>query len=199
MDNLQLPIFYDHQAMLSRSGLYRKYDAIFSALDLSGLPDTNTGPGRPGYSRHAILRALIFKHMEEIKSVPRLVQYLLDHPVVAGICGFPFDMLPEESQFYRFLEETPNGILQDLHVAANCELIDKKVIKLDQFIADSKPVKAATRHNNPKNPSRSRDKNKKIRRNPDATLGYYSYVDKSDGTKRIEFFWGYRTHVIVSK
>ncbi len=97
------------------------------------------------------------------------------------------------------LKEVPNSILQKVHLSVNKSLIEKGAVTLDTFIIDSKPVKAATKENNHKNPNRNlSNKNKKPRRNPQATLGYYSHYEKSDGTKANEFFWGYRTHVIVS-
>jgi len=199
MENFQLSMFFNYRGILAVSEFYREYDALFSALDLTAFPCANTGRGRPGYSPRAMLRAFIVKHRQALKTVPDLIKFLDTQPMLTQMCGFAAGALPDESQFYRFLSDTPNSKLQHLHLEANQKLVDKEVVKLDQFVADSKPVKAATRHNNPKNPSRSRDKNKNIRRNPDATLGYYSYVEKSDGTKRTEFFWGYRTHVIVSK
>jgi hypothetical protein len=65
---------------------------------------------------------------------------------------------------------------------------------------DSKPVMAATRENNFKNPKRNtRNKNKKPKRNPSAALGYYSYQEIDGKKDNYIFFWGYRTHVIVSK
>jgi transposase len=58
-----------------------------------------------------------------------------------------------------------------------------------------------TKENNPKNPRRNlRDKTKKPKRNPKATLGYYSYLSRTDHAtqkKEFIFFWGYRTHAIV--
>jgi len=71
---------------------------------------------------------------------------------------------------------------------------------LDEFILDSKPVMAATKENNFKNPNRNtKDKTKKPKRNPRATLGYYS-CQVIDGKKEnMVFFWGYRTHTIVTK
>jgi len=80
-------------------------------------------------------------------------------------------------------------------------LIEKNVLSLDITAVDSKPVKALTKHNNPKNPSRElKNKNKKIKRNPKATLGYYSYVPTTDPLtqkKHFTFFWGYRSHAVV--
>ena len=199
MQNFQLSLFYDYNAFVMSSNFYRKYDAIFSVLNLTGFPDKNFEVGRTGYSRRAIIRALIVKHLEEIKSIPRLIEFLDAHPMLTEMCGFSMGCLPDESQFYRFLKETPNSRIQELHIRINKILIEKSIATLDTFIIDSKPVKAATRENNQKNPNRNTtNKNKKPRHNPQATLHYYSYQKKSDGTKTFEFFWGYRTHVITS-
>ena len=200
MQNFQLSLFYNYTMLVMHSNFYRTYDALFSALDLSDFPDRNTDRGRTGYSRHAMLRALIVKHREEIKSIPRLIEFLDAHPALTEMCGFTMGCLPDESQFYRFFKEIPNKILQNIHHAINKRLINKGAVTLDTFIMDSKPVKAATKENNHKNPNRNtHNKNKKPRRNPQATLGYYSHYEKSDGSKTSEFFWGYRTHVIVSR
>ncbi|UKI31549.1 MAG: hypothetical protein L6W00_27945 [Lentisphaeria bacterium] len=51
-------------------------------------------------------------------------------------------------------------------------------------MADSKPIKANTKHNNPKNPNRKLDKATKIKRNPMATLSYYSYIKQPSGDKK---------------
>jgi len=59
---------------------------------------------------------------------------------------------------------------------------------------------AATKENNFKNPKRNtKDKTKRPKRNHRATLGYYS-CQVIDGKKEnMIFFWGYRTHTIVTK
>ena len=155
MQNFQLSIFYDYDAFVMSSNFYRKYDALFSALDLSGFPDKNTGVGRTGYSRRAILRALIVQHLEEIKSIPRLIEFLDSHLMLTEMCGFPMGCLPDESQFYRFIKEVPNGRIQEIQVRINKILIEKGIATLDTFVIDSKPVKAATRENNHKNPNRN--------------------------------------------
>mgnify|MGYP000389066216 CR=1 FL=1 len=88
MLNFQPSIFYNLQELIDSSPLYRKYYLLFKCLDLSGIPDRNTGVGCTGHSRRAILRAFIVKHLEEIKTVPRLIEYLDNHPVIAELCGF---------------------------------------------------------------------------------------------------------------
>ncbi len=200
MCHFQLSVFYDLCLLLQTSNFYRKYYYLFKALDLSDIPDKNYDTGRTGYSRHAIIRALIVKHLEQIKSIPKLIDFLDSHPALTEMCGFTMGSLPDDSQFYRFLSDIPNSLLEKIHHSINQKLIDKKIVSLKHFIMDSKPIMAATRDNNFKNPHRNtRNKHKKPKRNPKATLGYYSY-QKIDGKKdNYTFFWGYRTHVIISK
>ena len=200
MQHLQTSFFYDLQELIRNAPLIRKYYLIFQALDLSALQDRNYDIGATGHSRHAMLRAFIIKHLEGIKSVPLLIEYLNSIPPLLEICGFELGNLPDESQFYRFLQKTKNSTLKAIHKAANDSLIKESFASLDEFIVDSKPVLAATKENNFKNPNRnSKDKTKRPKRNPGATLSYYSH-QLIDGTqKNIIFFWGYRTHTIITK
>jgi transposase len=200
MQHFQTSMFYDLQELIRNSNLLRKYYYLFKALDLSSLPDKNYGIGRTGHSRHAMLRALIIKHLEQIKSVPQLIEYLESYPALLELCGFELGNLPDESQFYRFLSDTKNSILKDIHHSLNQLLIKDGFITLDEFIIDSKPIMAATKENNFKNPNRNtKDKSKTPRRNPTATLSYYSCQVINGKKENMIFFWGYRTHVIVSK
>lgn len=200
MQHLQTSFFYDLQELIRNAPLLRKYYLIFKALDLSALKDRNYGVGATGHSRHAMLRAFIVKHLEGIKSVPLLIDYLNSIPPLLEMCGFELGNLPDESQFYRFLQKTKNSTLKAIHQKANQLLIESDFASLDEFILDSKPVLAATKENNFKNPRRNTtDKTKKPKRNPRATLGYYS-CQVIDGKKQnTVFFWGYRTHTIVTK
>jgi transposase len=201
MFNFQTSLFYNLQQFIESSPLYRKYYFLFQRFDLSGLPDRNQGVGCTGHSRRAMLRAFIVKHLEEIKTVPRLIEYLENHPVIAELCGFDMrTRLPDESQFYRFLKITSNLLLQQLYYRINHQLIEQDIISLDIFIMDSKPVMAATKHNNFKNPRRNTtNKDKKPKRNPGATLSYYSHQNINGTKKNQIFYWGYRTHVIVTQ
>jgi len=200
MSHFQLSLFYDLQLLLQNSNFYRKYYLLFKSLDLSGIQDKNYNTGRTGYSRRAIIRAFVVKHLEQIKSIPALIDFLDSHPALTEMCGFTMGVLPAPSQFYRFLSNSNNSILQNIHHSLIKELLDKNIISNDIFIVDSKPVMAATRDNNFKNPKRnSRNKYRKSRRNPSATLGYYSYQSICGKKDNFIFFWGYRTHVIVSK
>ena len=76
MQHFQTSFFYDLQELIHNAPLMRKYYYIFKSLNLSALKDRNDRIGRTGYSQHAILRALIVKHLEGIKSIPQLIRYL---------------------------------------------------------------------------------------------------------------------------
>jgi len=200
MQHLQTSFFYDLQELIRSAPLLRKYYLIFKALDLSALKDRNYGVGATGHLRHAMLRAFIVKHLEGIKSVPLLIDYLNSIPPLLEMCGFELGNLPDESQFYRFLQKTKNSTLKTIHQKANQLLIESDFASLDEFILDSKPVMAATKENNFKNPNRNtKDKTKRPKRNPRATLGYYSCQIIDGKKEKLLFFWGYRTHAIVTK
>jgi len=200
MQHFQTSFFYDLQELVRNAPLLRKYYFIFKSLNLSALKDKNLGVGATGHSRHAILRAFIVKHLEQIKSVPQLITYLESFPPLAEMCGFDLGALPDESQFYRFLSKTNNSTLKAIHKTANDLLIEKGVISLDEFIIDSKPIQAATKENNFKNPSRNTtNKTKRPKRNPRATLSYYSCQVIGGKKQNMIFFWGFRTHALVTK
>jgi hypothetical protein len=192
---IQSSLFIITEIAFQYSKSLHAYQELFRILDLSAIPDREKQFGRKGYSMHAMIRALIVKHRERIGSIPRLIDHLDGNPVLAELCGFTPGVLPDATQFYRFLGRIKHSLLEQVLYALNQALIGKGVLKLDTFLMDSKPVLAATRDNNPKNPDRNlTDKEKKPLRNPAATLGYLA---KAPGGGK-EFFWGYRTHVIVS-
>lgn len=190
------PVLYDD---FKKTPMLKKYYNLFKNLDLSTFRDANYGIGRTGYSQHAMIRALIFFNVENFHSIPKLIYFIEGNRALAELMGF-YGKLPDSSQFYRFLKRTNNNLFKNLLYSVNKKLLDANAISLDICAIDSKPIKAHTKQNNPKNPNRNlSNKFKKPRRNPAATLSYYSYTKKNDGEKENSFFWGYRTHVIVSK
>jgi len=200
VQHFQTSFFYDLQELIRNAPLIRKYYYIFKSLNLSALKDKNDSLGRTGHSRHAILRAFIIKHLEAIKSVPQLIRYLNSIPPLAEMCGFDLAALPDESQFYRFLKNTKNSTLKTIHKTATDLLVEEGLVSLDEFMLDSKPIQAATKENNFKNPNRNTtNKTKKPRRNPRATLSYYSCQVINGKKQNMIFFWGFRTHAVVSK
>ncbi len=198
---MQFSLFYDYYAIVNSCSFLKKYDALFQAFDL--IYDCPNFPvfGRKGYPRSAYLKALIYKQSATIKCISDLVRDLESRPVLAEMCGFDAGVIPDASQFSRFLSKTTNTAIKELFHNSGKLLVKHEIASLDVIIADSKPIKANTKHNNPKNPNRSFDKKKNIKRNPMATFSYYSYLKQpcSKKKKELSYFWGYRTHVLISK
>lgn len=171
---MQLSLFYDYQAVLDSCPFYQKYDALFRAFDM--IYDQRDFPelGRKGYPRSAYLKALIYKQSENIKFISDLVRDLEIRPVLAEMCGFNAGQIPDESRFSCFLSKNNNTELEKLFHNSGKILVENKIASLDIIIADSKPIKANTMHNNPKNPNRKLDKTVKIKRNPMATLSTHT-------------------------
>ena len=193
---VQSSLFITTEIVLQYSKSLHAYQELFRVLDLSAIPDRRKQFGRKGYSVHAMIRALIVKHRERIDSIPRLIDHLDGNPVLAELCGFTPGVLPDATQFYRLLGHIKHSLLEQVLYTLNQALIEKDAITLDTFLMDSKPVLAATRENNPKNPDRNiTDKEKTPKRNPAATLGYLAKTPV--GGK--EFFWGYRNHAIITR
>jgi hypothetical protein len=198
---MQLFWMIDYQGLIEKSPLLRKYDAIFMAFNRVFTQRDHPTCGRKGYARSAYLKALIYKQGEQIKYMTDLVRDLHNRPTIAMMCGFTPGRIPDASRFSRFLSKTKNSQVEEmLHKTVDL-LREAGHVSLDVVIGDSKPIRANSKHNNPKNPSRSLDKTKKIKRNRSATLGYYSYLKQPVNGKQKQhaFFWGYRTHVLVSK
>ncbi len=199
MYSFQPDFFIDYNAVIESTPFYKKYNALFRVLDLSSFPDRMKNKGRKPYSRHAMIRALLIKHLERINTIPDLRYYLKSNPVLLAMCSFKNNKVPHQSQFYRFLKSTKTSDIENIMIANNNGLIEQNVISADTFILDSKPILANTKENNPKNPSPNRKKNKKPKRNPQASFCYFATETFGNNKKLIKFFWGYRTHVIVSK
>lgn len=196
----QLPLFLSYDQIRSLP-IVRKYEKIFDELDLSHVSEFNCGVGADGTSQHALVRAFVIRSLESLKTVPALIRFLQGNPALIYLCGFRNQRLPHDSQFYRFLKKTNHAMIEDLLFRTNKMLIEEKVLSVKITAVDSKPVKALTKDNNPKNPHRDlKNKNRKLKRNPKATLGYYSYVPVTDPKtkkKSFSFFWGYRSHAVV--
>jgi hypothetical protein len=69
--------------------------------------------------------------------------------------------MPDESQFYRFLKQVKHSELEKIHHKINQALIEQGIISMDTFILDSKPIMAASKENNFKNPNRNTTDKKK--------------------------------------
>jgi len=101
MQNYQRSFFYDLQGLVASSAFHRKYYLLFKSLDLLGFPDKKKQSGHLGYSQHALLKVFIIKHLEEIKIVPKLLDYLGAHLLLSHMCGFNIGQLVKGKDFYN--------------------------------------------------------------------------------------------------
>jgi hypothetical protein len=170
---------------------------MFDKLDLSTIPDYNSGRGATGYSRHAMIKAFIVYACEGYRSILQLIRELQAKPYFSKyVIGFK-DSIPDNSQFYRFINSFDPENIRKLLTQVNKKYYGQNLPKI--IAVDSKPIKANTKHNNPKAFRRNlSDKTQKPKRNESATLSYFSKSnDEKNGKETIFFFWGYRIHLIV--
>ena len=173
----------------------KKYELFFSVLDLSSIDKSQT-VGRKPVSRSAILKALIFKNLRSIANLSDLSAELYERPALASILGFePGDRPIPVERFSCFLKDIDNKILDQIRVSLVKKLIDLKIIKGKYLAVDSCPILANVKENNLKASVRYRfikdrlcknDKDCRIGASPTFVLG----------KTKVEFFWGYRNHII---
>lgn len=194
-DHPQLPLLSDDD--VSKLPIVKKYETLFDYLKLSAIKDHNDGVGCSGYSRHALIKAFIIKEQEQIPSIPKLIWFLQNQPYLTKyIIGFK-STIPDQAVFYRFLNEFPGSKIQQLIADTNLRTFKQTDAKIETTSTDSKPIKANTKENNPKNFNHNlSDKNKKPKRNEQATLSHFSSTNDINGKVKKEFFWGYRVHII---
>lgn len=112
------------------------------------------------------LAACLVKIDQQIRSMARLRQYLVDHPALTWVLGFPlvpssaspwgFDAeasLPSQRHFARMLRTIPNEILQrllDSSVTRLQEALPPEVRFGETISLDTKHILAWVKENNPK-------------------------------------------------
>ena len=148
-DHPELPLISDKD--LSEVPIVRKYRALFHHLDVSAIPTHNEGVGCSGYSTHSIIKALVFKALERIPSVPELIWRLSNQPYLSKhILGFKSG-IPDASTFYRFLNRFPYSKIDALIASVNTKTLTDVQKNITTTSIDSKPIKANTKENTPKN------------------------------------------------
>ena len=173
----------------------KKYELFFSVVDLSGL-DKNSCVGRKPISRSAIAKALIFKNLKSISNLSDLSEELYERPALAQILGFePGDKPIPVERFSCFLKDTDNSLLQEVRVFLVKKLIYLGIIKGKYLSVDSCPILANVKENNLKTNVKKRFKKDRPPKNDsDCRIGIFpTFVHDK---KRVDFFWGYRNHII---
>ena len=174
---------------------FRRYELFFSVLDLSRL-DKGRSLGRKPLKRSAILRALIFKNLKTIASLSDLSTELFERPTLSQILGFEPGIKPiPVERFSSFLRSTDNSLLQKIRMSLVRKLIDCGIISGKYLSVDSCPILANVKENNPKTSVNYRFlKDKPPKNDKDCRIGVFPTF--LSGKTRVEFFWGYRNHII---
>lgn len=175
----------------------KKYDLLFSNINTAPLDQSNYHRGRPPFSRSAILRTLIYKNIRCLPSLTELFIELNEHSTISATCGLdPSKPIPSVERFSSFLHDTPNSSLQNIRIDLVKQLISAGEITFKYLSSDSCPIEANVKENNLKTIARDRfDKSKIPKGDPDCRLGTI-VTFPSPTQKKIQYFWGYRNHVI---
>jgi hypothetical protein len=135
------------------------------------------------------LRALIYINLRGLNSLSDLIADIHHNTSIALRCVFDIlKPLPSIERFSRFLEQIPNGLIQDIRLDLVDRLIQANQIKSKYLSLDSCPIPARVRENNLKTNVKDRFlKGKLIKGDPDAGLGVIVHYLRHN-KKEIQYF-----------
>ena len=153
--------------------------------------------GRPPFSKHSLLKGLVYRNLRGFGKLVELEFELLNNPSMAEPLGLdPLKKPPSDERFSEFLRATANGYLQTVRKQLVRQLLDEGVICATAIGFDSCPIEARVKENNPKAWVRDRyDKNTLLCGDKDARLGVTIHFPRPF-KKEVHYFWGYRNHII---
>jgi len=175
----------------------KKYDLLFSSINTTPLHESTYHLDRSPFSRSTLLRAFVYKNIRCLPSFTELFIELNEHPNISITCGLDLSKpIPSVERFSSFLHDTPNSSLQNIRIHLVKQLALAGEITFKYLSADSCPTEANVKENNLKTIARDRfDKSKIPKGDPDCRLGTI-VIFPSPAQKKIQYFWGYRNHVI---
>ena len=171
------------------------YDKLFSSLDFT-LPGAATG--RRGFPKEAMVCAFIVMKCEGFTQITDLADYLDNNRLIAHYCGFNImEPLPSYWTYDRFLKKMDNAALKEIMAAQVKKLYEMGIVDASFVGLDSTPVMANTKQNNPKSFAKNKfSKENHPKSDPDCALGVHS-ASNQHNERRYEFYWGYKSHVLV--
>jgi len=121
---------------------------------------------------------------------------LVKNPQLAEVCGFNLLKEPPSlERFSSFLKNTDNDTLSIIRNHLVRKLMDCGCIKPTSLSIDSCPIVAPVKENNLKTVVKERyNKYKYPQGDTDARLSVIAHFSSS---RRIQYFWGYKNHVIA--
>jgi hypothetical protein len=139
-----------------------------------------------------MVNALVFKNLRGLLNLADLSRELACYPALSQVCGFK--SFPCKERFSHFLKYAHSELFLRIKENLIKELLRSGEIKAEYLSTDSCPVKSPVKENNPKVCIKNRfDKTKILKSDKEARIG--AYIVHS-GDKRIQFFWGYRNHIV---
>ena len=171
------------------------YDKLFSSLDFT-LPRAATG--RRGFPKEAMVCAFIVMKCEGFSQITDLMDHLDNNRLIAHYCGFNImEPLPSYWTYDRFLRQLDKGALKAVVADLVRQLYELGIVDASFIGLDSTPVMANTKQNNPKSFAKSKfSKENHPKSDPDCALGVHS-ASNQHNERRYEFYWGYKSHVLV--
>lgn len=173
------------------SAVAMRYLRLLGSLDWGRFPerDLETDWSAPAVPYASFASACLIKLDQQLVYMSHLRQYLVDHPALVWVLGFPlvpsphhawgFDAdasLPTARHFTRMLRTTPNAVSQYLLDETVHLLQAEMSTEVDDFghaiSLDTKHILAWVRENNPKDYVQDRfDKTRQPHGDPDCRLG----------------------------
>lgn len=218
----QLPRFVRHCPVAMR------YLDLLSPLAWDQLPPRAARPHsqEPAISYAAFAAACLIKLDQQLVSMSKLRDYLIDHPQLGWLLGFdPHQALPTARHLTRLLRTTPNDLFQIL-LDSTVQLLQAELASLGftlgQAISlDTKHILAWVAENNPKayiSESRRLDKTRQPRGDLDCKLGCKRKRNQpslqeqdqpqtptkeprppTNFSANDEYYWGYASGVVTTK
>ncbi len=179
--------------LVQQSPVAQRYLQLLGSLPWDDFPEREThlnGHDQP-IAYTAFAAACLIKLDQHLVSMGHLRQYLIEHPPLLWLLGFPLvrtanlpwgfnpeASLPTQRHFTRLLRQIPNPFLQTL-LDSTVHLIQIELAELglplgECMAMDTKHILAWVKENNPKaylKPSQRYDKNKQPTGDPDCRLG----------------------------
>jgi hypothetical protein len=190
-------------AFVQACPIAHRYLDLLGTLDWEHFPERPTNrpwPGKAPATRAPYAAAYLVKLHEGLRSMGELRRFLIEHPALVWLLGFPlvpdpqaklgFDVersVPLRRQFGRVLRDLNNAALQFL-LDATVKLIwcalpaDRQARFGDVIALDTKHIIAWVKENNPKAYVDERfDKTKQPRGDPDCKLGCKRRHNRGEG------------------
>lgn len=198
---MQLSLFYDYERICRSSSFFQKFETLFLAVEaISDEKTLHKSTGRLGYGPICFLKALIYKNAQQIASIPELLRDLESRPLICDMIGFPFGKLPDSSNFTGSWMVTRTPKFRNCSIkATNCcwkrpdhHRHHHRRFQADQSLHEGKQSE--------KSQSFSEQKwQDQMESQSDIRLLFLYQTATWRQEKKFSFFWGYRTHVLVSK